>query len=203
MLWSDWPRAESMAPVMPAARRPQAPGRQADRQPRPDHPGRRSKRDHADHDPRDRGDHRRKDSGPHRTDRPVPRPGPLRLLRRRRPDRSLLRAGPKAPAVQARQPPAQQCFARRRDHPATPPRPGPRLLREEDHRGKTTGEARRALKRHLADLVYATIVVDAQRSPRGQVGASTKSSAAGQTPRTSTSDKSLPGLHQKATTAVA
>ena len=136
MLWSDWPRAESMAPVMPAARRPQAPGRQADRQPRPDHPGRRSKRDHADHDPRDRGDHRRKDSGPHRADRPVPRPSPLRLLRRRRPDRSLLRAGPKAPAVQARQPPAQQCFARRRDHPATPPRPGPRLLREEDHRGQ-------------------------------------------------------------------
>ncbi len=69
--------------------------------------------------------------------------------------------------------------------------------------GKTTGEARRALKRHLTDLVYATICADAQRSPGGQVGASTKSSAAGQTPRTSTSDKSLPGLHQQATTAVA
>ena len=69
--------------------------------------------------------------------------------------------------------------------------------------GKTTGEARRALKRHLADLVYATICAEAQRSPGGQVGASTKSSAAGQTPRTSTSDKSLPGLHQQATTAVA
>jgi transposase len=69
--------------------------------------------------------------------------------------------------------------------------------------GKTPGEARRAHKRHLADLVYATILADAQRSPGGQLGASTRSSAAGQTPRTSTSDKSLPGLHDEATTAVA
>jgi transposase len=69
--------------------------------------------------------------------------------------------------------------------------------------GKTPGEARRALKRHLSDLVYATLLADAQRSPGGHVGATNESSAAGQTPRTSTSDKSLPGLHHQATTQVA
>jgi transposase len=83
------------------------------------------------------------------------------------------------------------------------PGPGRDYYAKKVAEGKTTGEARRALKRHLADLVYATICADAQRSPGGQVGASTKSSAAGQTPRTSTSDNSLPGLHQQATTAVA
>lgn len=66
--------------------------------------------------------------------------------------------------------------------------------------GKTSGEARRALKRHLADLVYATLVSDAQRSPGGQVGASTRSSAADPIPMANTSDKSLPGLQPEATT---
>ena len=69
--------------------------------------------------------------------------------------------------------------------------------------GKTTGEARRALKRHLADLVYATLVADAQRSPGGQVGASTRSSAADLIPMANTSDKSLPGLHRDHTTDAA
>jgi transposase len=69
--------------------------------------------------------------------------------------------------------------------------------------GKTSGEARRALKRHLADLVYATLVTDAQRSPGGQVGASTRSSAADPIPMANTSDKSLPGLQLEATTNLA
>jgi transposase len=69
--------------------------------------------------------------------------------------------------------------------------------------GKTSGEARRALKRHLADLVYATLVSDAQRSPGGQVGASTRSSAADPIPMANTSDKSLPGLQPEATTNLA
>jgi transposase len=83
------------------------------------------------------------------------------------------------------------------------PGPGRDYYARKIAEGKTTGEARRALKRHLADLVYATLVADAQRSPGGQVGASTKSSAAGLIPMANTSDKSLPGLHQQATTAVA
>jgi transposase len=69
--------------------------------------------------------------------------------------------------------------------------------------GKTPGEARRALKRHLSDLVYATMIADAQRSPGGHVGATNESSAANQTPKASTSDKSLPWLHHQATTDAA
>ncbi len=83
------------------------------------------------------------------------------------------------------------------------PGPGRDYYAKKIAEGKTTGEARRALKRHLADLVYATICADAQRSPGGQVGASTRSSAADLIPMANTSDKSLPGLHQQATTDVA
>ncbi|HEX4016744.1 MAG TPA: hypothetical protein VHX15_08410 [Frankiaceae bacterium] len=72
--------------------------------------------------------------------------------------------------------------------------------------GKTRGEARRALKRHLANVIYATLVADktrAKASPGGHFGATTRSSAAGPTPTASTSDKSLPGLAQHPTPAVA
>jgi hypothetical protein len=83
------------------------------------------------------------------------------------------------------------------------PGPGRDYHAKKITQGKTTGEACRALKRHLADLVYATLVADAQRSPGGQVGASTRSSAADLIPMAKPSDKSLPGLHQQATTDVA
>ncbi len=83
------------------------------------------------------------------------------------------------------------------------PGPGRDYYAKKIAEGKTNGEARRALKRHLADLVYATLVADTQRSPGGQVGASTRSSAADLIPMANTSDKSLPGLHQQATTDVA
>lgn len=69
--------------------------------------------------------------------------------------------------------------------------------------GKTPGEARRALKRHLADLVYATLLADTQRSPGRQVGATVQSCAAGQTPTANTSEKSEPGLRDEATPRVA
>ena len=69
--------------------------------------------------------------------------------------------------------------------------------------GKTRGEARRALKRHISDRVFATLVADAQRSPGRQVGATRESSAAGQTPTASTSERSVPGLQKKATTDAA
>ncbi len=69
--------------------------------------------------------------------------------------------------------------------------------------GKTRGEARRALKRHIADKVFATLVADAQRSPGRQVGATHESSAAGQTPTANTSERSVPGLRKQATTDAA
>lgn len=62
--------------------------------------------------------------------------------------------------------------------------------------GKTHNEAMRCLKRRLADHVWRLMTADERRSatsPGGQPGATTKSSATGSTPTTSSSDKSLPG----------
>ena len=67
--------------------------------------------------------------------------------------------------------------------------------------GKSHKEALRCLKRRLSDAVYRQLLRDAQgdaqasqaASPRGQQGATTNSRAAGSTPNTSSSDKSLPG----------
>ena len=63
--------------------------------------------------------------------------------------------------------------------------------------GKGHKEALRCLKRRLSDVVYRQLLRDAQAgqaaSPGGQQGAATNSSAAGSTPDTSSSDKSLPG----------
>ena len=63
--------------------------------------------------------------------------------------------------------------------------------------GKGHKEALRCLKRRLSDVVYRQLLRDAQASqaasPRGQQGATTNSRAAGSTPNTSSSDKSLPG----------
>jgi transposase len=72
--------------------------------------------------------------------------------------------------------------------------------------GKTEGEARRALKRHIIDLVFATITADtqrAQRSPGRQTGATHESSAASQSPTANTSERSEPGLRKQATPSVA
>jgi transposase len=62
--------------------------------------------------------------------------------------------------------------------------------------GKTHNEAMRCLKRRLADRVWRTMTADERRSaadPGGHSGAALSSSAAGSTPNTSSSDKSLPG----------
>lgn len=63
--------------------------------------------------------------------------------------------------------------------------------------GKTHNEAMRCLKRRLADRVWRTMVADERRTgadPGGHTGAAAlSSSAAGSTPNTSSSDKSLPG----------
>jgi transposase len=62
--------------------------------------------------------------------------------------------------------------------------------------GKTHNEAMRCLKRRLADRVWRTMTADERRAgagPGGHSGAALSSSAAGSTPNTSSSDKSLPG----------
>ena len=61
--------------------------------------------------------------------------------------------------------------------------------------GKTHNEAMRCLKRRLADHVWRVMIADERRKvadPGGHSGATKKSSAAGPTPTTSSSDKSLP-----------
>ena len=61
--------------------------------------------------------------------------------------------------------------------------------------GKTEKEARRCLKRRLADHIWRLMIRDERRHPAGpggQQGATIQSSAAGSTPTTSSSDKSLP-----------
>lgn len=64
-------------------------------------------------------------------------------------------------------------------------------------KGKSHREAMRCLKRRLSDVVYRQLINDVvQRSatgPGGHQGATAESSAAGSTPTTSPSDKSLPG----------
>jgi transposase len=62
--------------------------------------------------------------------------------------------------------------------------------------GKTKREARRCLKRRLADHIWRTMITDQRRvaaNPGGHSGATLQSSATGSTPNTSSSDKSLPG----------
>jgi len=61
--------------------------------------------------------------------------------------------------------------------------------------GKTPREAARCLKRRLADHLWRTMITDERRqaaSLGGQMGAALQSSAAGSTPTTNSSDKSLP-----------
>jgi transposase len=63
--------------------------------------------------------------------------------------------------------------------------------------GKTHNEAMRCLKRRLADHVWRLMITDQRQrrqrtGPGGQTGTTLKSSAAGSTPTTSSSDKSLP-----------
>ena len=75
--------------------------------------------------------------------------------------------------------------------------PGRDYYRRQRASGKSHKEALRCLKRRLSDVIYRRLLHDAQTgqaaSPGGQQGAATNSSAAGSTPDTSSSDKSLPG----------
>lgn len=78
----------------------------------------------------------------------------------------------------------------------TPRSPGNTYYPGKIAEGKTPREAKRCLKRRLADHVWRVMTADEHRaaaSPGGQSGATTKSGAAGSTPSPSSSDKSLPG----------
>ena len=70
------------------------------------------------------------------------------------------------------------------------------LLPNQDRRGKDTTRGRaRCLKRRLADHLWRVMITDERRqaaSLGGHLGAALQSSAAGSTPPTSSSDKSLP-----------
>lgn len=77
------------------------------------------------------------------------------------------------------------------------PRPGRVYYQRKRANGKSHKEALRCLKRRLSDLVYRQLLRDSTRQatagPGGHWGTSTKSSAAGSTPTTDSSDQSLPG----------
>ena len=78
----------------------------------------------------------------------------------------------------------------------TPGSRGHTYYRAKIAQGKTAREARRCLKRRLADHIWRTMMTDERRmaaSPAGHSGATLQSSAAGSTPTASSSDKSLPG----------
>lgn len=64
--------------------------------------------------------------------------------------------------------------------------------------GKSAKEARRCLKRRLADHIWRVMTADERRrtraaGPGGHTEATLESSAAGSTPTADSSDKSLPG----------
>lgn len=66
--------------------------------------------------------------------------------------------------------------------------------------GKTPKEARRCLKRRISDAIYHQLLVDAQAGewgPGGQMGATTKISAADPAPTVDSSIKPQPGPHRK------
>jgi transposase len=72
--------------------------------------------------------------------------------------------------------------------------------------GKTTKEARRCLKRRISDAIYHQLVADAQAAERGlggQMGATTKISAADPAPTVDSSIKPQPGPHKQGSPAAA
>jgi transposase len=70
--------------------------------------------------------------------------------------------------------------------------------------GKTRKEAQRCLKRRISDAIYHQLVADApagERGPGGQMGATTKTSAADPAPTVDSSIKPQPGPRRKANPA--
>lgn len=83
--------------------------------------------------------------------------------------------------------------------------PGRSYYQRKRAAGKSHKEALRCLKRRLSDTIYRQLLRDAasqEAGPGGHQGATTNSSAAGTTPTTGTSEKSLPGPATADTTTV-
>jgi transposase len=79
--------------------------------------------------------------------------------------------------------------------------PGRAYYRRKRAAGKSHKEALRCLKRRLSDVVYRQLLRAARAAgPGGHPGATLQSSAAGPTPTTDSSDKSLPGPADSQTT---
>ena len=85
--------------------------------------------------------------------------------------------------------------------------PGRGYYRRKLTEGKTKKEALRCLKRKISATVYRHLVDDTssseKRGPGGQLGATTKISAADPTPTVDTSIKPQPGPQPQATPAAA
>ena len=141
-------------------------------------------------------------AGRGRRHHPVPRPRPLRLLERHRPDRRLLRRPGPAPAVAGREPADQPDPAHHGHRPAPQPDRGPRLLRPpQGRRQDLDGSHARPETHGCPNIVYRTMLDDAiahaaassRTGPGGQRGNDSDSSAAGSHPHAGSSDKPLPG----------
>jgi transposase len=147
--------------------------------------------------PRHRPGRCREDPRRRRRRRPVPRPQPLRVLDRHRPDRRVQRPAHPPPAVARREPPPGHVLYTAGIVQLRNDTAGRAYYRRKLAAGKTSMEAMRCLRRRLSDAVYRQLVTDAQvqeeASPGGHPGASLESSAAGLSPDTGTSDQPLPG----------
>jgi hypothetical protein len=138
-----------------------------------------------------------KNLGPGRGSAPVSLRGGVCLLHRHRPHRGLLGRYRAPSAIKGGGPPVQLLPAHHGTEPnqTRQPRAAYYLAKLADAKGQK--EAMRWLKRRLSDLVYRQLLRDTDHqvgaSPGGHQGATTKSSAAGSTPTTDSSDQSLPG----------
>ena len=153
------------------------------------------------HRPRRRGPHPRRC----RRRGPIRHPGPVRQLERHRTPGRLQRRT-EAPSALPRRQPANQPGTSHHGHRADPPRHRrPRLLSAPPGRGQDADRSVARLKRRLSDVVYRQLVADAAKaSPGGHTGATTTSSAADPTPRstlrTSHNPGSAPSLRRPCTT---
>ena len=116
--------------------------------------------------PRRRQPDRRRADRARRRRPPLQRRRRLRALLRRRTDPLRLRPNRRPPpAPPRRQPPTQRRALPHRDRPTTPPPPAKAFLARKIAEGKTPREARRALKRHLANVIYRRLYAWAETTP--------------------------------------
>ena len=153
---------------------------------------------------RGRGHRRRPPRGP------LPRPGPLRRLQRHRPDRGLLRRPQDLAAVPAWQPaPGHAIHMAAITQIRYRHSQGHACYQKKLAEGKTGKEALRALKRQVSDAIYACLQAGARcaaahvKSPGGQPGNGSDSSAAGSHPGHRLFGQATPGPATYPTTTTA